>query len=69
MNADYRETLECIATPVMIVATVVGVALVVFMAGLHQGYDRGWCESRGGTYISDSTCNIDGKVVMVDGEE
>jgi hypothetical protein len=65
LTQNAKENLLCLAQSILVVATVVGLVLVVAFASWASGYRTGWCESRGGTHISGGKCDINGQVIHV----
>jgi hypothetical protein len=47
------------------IAIIIGATWSVFWLGSQDGYARGYCVALGGTTISTSVCNVNGKVVEV----
>lgn len=48
----------------LVAAFLVGV--VGFFSGLTIGHHDGYCAGKGGYYIADNKCDINGKVVKID---
>lgn len=68
MSDDMKESLLCLAQTLLVVVTVVGLVTVFAFAAWESGYKHGWCQAKGGTYIADAKCDVNGLVVGVERE-
>lgn len=69
MSTDLKETLMSIAVSALILIIIIGGCLVVANAAWEDGYKHGWCASKGGVYLTDWKCSVNGQVINVERED